>query len=195
MPKSRRLTSPPLERGRLRGGATFTLIAAVSLDGRITAGKREGSEWTSKEDKKFFQSELDKADAVIMGRKTFEAIPRPLKPRNRIVFTHRDFVIPSKDGIQSPVAFKGSVKKLIGLLKRNAWTRIAVVGGTSIYGWFLEKKLIDELYITVEPVIFGSGKLLTANTLSRTTDFTLQSMQKLNKTGTVLLHYKNSKKV
>ncbi len=65
------------------------LLAAVSLDGRITCGATEGSEWTSKEDKAFFQHELDRADALIMGRKTFEAIKRPLTPRNRIVFTRQ----------------------------------------------------------------------------------------------------------
>lgn len=44
----------------------FILYAALSLDGRITDGRKEGSDWTSREDKKFFQSELDKADVVIM---------------------------------------------------------------------------------------------------------------------------------
>ena len=60
---------------------------AISLDGRITDGAEEGSEWTSREDKAFFHRELDRADVAVMGRKTFDAIVRPLTSRNRIVFS------------------------------------------------------------------------------------------------------------
>lgn len=36
----------------------FILIVAVSLDGRITQGTKEGTEWTSKEDQRFSAGSL-----------------------------------------------------------------------------------------------------------------------------------------
>ncbi len=171
----------------------FTLIAAVSLDGRITQGRKEGSDWTSREDKAWFHKELDRYDAVIMGRKTFDTIQRPLAPRNRIVFTTS--VIPAQSlpprrrgaGIQIP--FCGSRQKLLATLKERNWTRITILGGTSVYDWFLKRGLISEIYLTLEPVIFGAGKPLTSKGLQPFARFRLASVRKLNRRGTLLLHY------
>ncbi|MEK7169840.1 MAG: dihydrofolate reductase family protein [Patescibacteria group bacterium] len=170
----------------------FILYAALSLDGRITDGRKEGSDWTSREDKKFFQSELDKADVVIMGRKTFEAIKRPLTPRNRIVFTRSSSsVIFLKKGIQNRIPFSGTPAQLHRLLREQQWTRIAIVGGTSIYDWFLKRTLVDEMYLTLEPVAFGSGKPFTNQNLRHPTRFRLFSIKKLAKQGALVLHYKS----
>ncbi|MDO8594033.1 MAG: dihydrofolate reductase family protein [bacterium] len=166
----------------------FILLAAVSLDGRITRGKKQGSDWTSKEDKEFFHQELNRADVAIMGRKTFDAIKRPLTLRNRIVFTHFASVIPAEAGTQ--VGFSGGKRKLLKLLKSQNWTRIAIVGGTSIYDWFLGHNLVNEMYLTVEPVIFGAGRPLLSKERMTLARFKLASSKQLNSQGTLLLHYK-----
>ncbi len=184
----RSAASPPLQRGRLRGGVRFILIAAISLDGRITDGKNEGTEWTSKEDQRFFRSELDKADAVILGRKTFETIPRPLTPRNRIVFS-RSTTFQHSEECWNVVAFGGAKSKLLKLLNEKSWKRVVIAGGTEIYAWFLKNRLVDEIYLTLEPVIFGAGKALLAEG-NYGGNWSLTSSRKLNKTGTLLLKYK-----
>ncbi len=166
---------------------TFILVVAVSLDGKITNGKKEGTEWTSKEDQKFFRGELDRADAVILGRKTFEAIPRPLTPRNRIVFSHTKTFSHSAE-CKNVQVFGGTSATLLLLLKKMHWNRVVIAGGTSIYEWFLKNKLVDELYLTLEPVVLGSGKPLI-NEANITENWTLASTRKLNKKGTLLLHY------
>jgi len=172
----------------------FILIAAVSLDGRITVGEKEGSEWTSKEDKKFFQAEMDRADAVVMGHKTFDAIKRPLKPRNRIVFSRSPLVKGVPDAERAGVVvFVGPPKKLLTLLQERSWHRITIVGGTQIYDWFLKHSLVDEIYLTLEPVVFGSGRPLFSQNLRNLSPYRLTSIKKLNKQGTLLLHCKVKK--
>jgi|SRR3989338_5116568 len=181
----------------------FTLLAAVSLDGRITRGGTEGSAWTSPEDKKWFRRELARYDAVLMGRRTFDAaclrrgrrgrqVRRPLVPRNRIVFTQTQLFCCSQEHQHNrcTTAFFGGAGKLRKLLASQNWTRIAIVGGTSIYDWFLKRGLVDELYLTFEPVIFGKGKLFSARFSKSPRVFRLASMKKLNREGTLLLHYK-----
>lgn len=165
----------------------FVLIAAMSLDGKITDGMKEGSEWTSKEDKKFFAHELDRVDAVVMGRKTFDAIKRPLTPRSRIVFSRQKTF---RHSAECQNVFSGSAAELLRLLRKNRWNRIAIVGGTSIYDWFLARNLVDEMYLTLEPLVFGDGKPLSSKKLHLQKEFKLVSARKLNSQGTLLLHYK-----
>ncbi len=173
----------------------FILVVAVSLDGKITNGRSEGTEWTSTEDKGFFGAELDRADAVVLGRKTFDVIPRPLTPRNRIVFTRRKLFSnfrKFKNKTGETLMFSGSSKRLLSLIGQHAWWRIVIAGGASVYAWFLKNKLVDEIYLTLEPVVFGSGKPFLSS-VGTVADFVLVSAKKLNRKGTVLLHYKASK--
>lgn len=175
-----------------RGKLTFTLIATLSLDGRITRGNREGSGWTSKEDKQWLQKELARYDALIMGRKTFDTISRPLVPRNRIIFTHSQLFCCSQEHQhkQCTVAFSGDMDMLRKLLAHQRWTHVAVLGGTQIYDWFLARNLISEMYLTLEPAIFGSGKPLSAQLPNPPHRFHLLTIKQLNSRGTLLLHYK-----
>lgn len=173
----------------------FILVVAVSLDGKITNGRNEGTEWTSKEDKKFFYEELDRADVIVLGRKTFEVIARPLTPRNRIVFTRKRLFSNSqefKNKTGEMVAFSGSPKKLLSCISRHGWWRILIAGGGSLYAWFLKNKLVDEIYITLEPLVLGSGKPFLSS-LASATSWVLMSVKKINEKGTILLHYKASK--
>ncbi len=170
-----------------------------------------------------------------MGRRTFDAIPRPLVPRNRIVFTqHLAFnalcslpvrvrtqagaqgsgrvlpqgLTPCGQGAgftktqlfccsqehqhnRCTAAFFGGAGKLRKLLASQNWTRVAVLGGAQIYDWFLKRNLISEMYLTLEPVIFGSGKLLASQSLKSLRRFRLSSLKRLNPRGTLLLHYKS----
>ena len=167
---------------------TFVLVAAVSIDGRITQGRKEGSEWTSKEDKVFFQHELNRADAVVVGRKTFFAIKRPITPRNRIVFTRTETLL-KNEVCNDVVPFSGSEEKLYKLLNEKRWRRVAIVGGASIYDWFLTRGLVDEIYLTIEPVIFGAGKPFRSRWSASIARFRLASLRRINSNGTLLLHY------
>src|SRR3989344_5586514 len=49
--------------------------------------------------------------------------------------------------------------------------------------------LLDELYLTIEPIVFGHGVSLFDHSQHVPACFSLLSMQKLNANGTVLLHY------
>jgi dihydrofolate reductase len=63
---------------------------------------------------------------------------------------------------------------------------LAICGGSSIYTLFMEAGVVDELYITVEPLLFGQGLALFSDKLE--TDLRLLDVSKLNDNA-VLLHY------
>lgn len=131
------------------------LIAAVSADGKIASASDQSSlDWTSKEDLKFFVQKTKECGVVVMGRKTFETIGKPLKDRLVIVMTHDVKAHSPMEGVEFT---SESPQELVERLTREGKLCIAVAGGSQIYSQFLQAGLVTELFLTVEPVLFGSG--------------------------------------
>lgn len=133
------------------------LIAAVTADGKIAESVEQNSlDWTSKEDTQFFVQKSKEAGVVIMGRKTFATIGKPLKDRLIVVMTHSVSGQPlSKKGVleftsQTP-------EEVVADLEARGYGTAVIGGGSSIYSLFLQKGLVTDLYLTVEPYLFGSG--------------------------------------
>ena len=131
------------------------LIAALSADGFIARDSTAPSTaWTSPEDKARFVS-LTKASGIcIMGSKTWQTFgSRPLKERLNIVYSRRQFTdLPA--GVETT---NKTPAELLHELKDRGFREVAICGGASIYTLFLKAGLIDRLYITIEPVLFGRG--------------------------------------
>lgn len=161
-----------------------TLIAAISADGKIAEKTDQSSlDWTSKEDTKFFVDKTKEAGTVVMGRKTFATINKPLKGRRVIVLT-RD---PSKETPMPGVEFTNDEPEvLVGKLANEGVAELALAGGSSIYGQFLKAGLVTDVYLTIEPVLFGGGVPL-AQGFDRVA-LKFESVQQLNP-QTLVLHY------
>jgi dihydrofolate reductase len=63
---------------------------------------------------------------------------------------------------------------------------LALGGGASVYGQFLNAGLVTDVYLTVEPFLFGGGVPL-AQGFDRVA-LKLESVKQLN-SQTILLHY------
>lgn len=161
-----------------------TLIAAISADGKIAEKAEQSSlDWTSKEDTKFFIEKTKEAGTVVMGRKTFATINKPLKGRRVIVLT-RD---PSKETPMPGVEFSNAEPiALVRQLESEGVAELALAGGASVYGQFLQAGLVTDIYLTVEPILFGGGVPL-AQGFERV-PLKLESIKQLNP-QTVVLHY------
>lgn len=159
------------------------IIAAVSLDGMIGRDSGHGADWTSKEDKKLFKELTKQAGVIVMGSKTFKTIGRALPDRRNIVMTRS----PDDSYPEGVEPTNEAPEQLLARLEQEGATSVAICGGAEIYYLFMQHQLVDELYITVEPVVFGTGVPLFRNTLN--TKLQLSESRQLNK-NCVLLHYK-----
>jgi len=131
------------------------LIMAQTADGKIARGSHELVDWTSKEDKRFFIEKTKEAGVMIMGSNTFRTIGKALPGRLSIVLTSRPDEAKGEPGT---LEFTDkSPREILGDLERRGYKTAAVVGGASVNSAFLTEGLIDELYLTVEPRIFGEG--------------------------------------
>ncbi|MDG1949802.1 MAG: dihydrofolate reductase family protein [bacterium] len=160
------------------------LVAAVSADGFIAQAADQNSlEWTSKEDTKFFVEKSKEAGVVVMGRKTFDTIGKGLKGRRVIVMTRQQGLRHDNPGVEYTNL---SPKDLVAQLQTEGVEQLLVAGGSAIYRQFMEEGLVTDLFLTIEPILFGHGVPLC--TLAKPQRFSLGEMRQLGE-QTVLLHY------
>lgn len=155
----------------------------MSIDGRISLARQKLPDWTSKEDAVFFQRSLRECDAVVVGRNTYAAAAVRLRRRTTYVFTSRVL----REHRRGTVTFVNPKNlDLVSLFSRHK--RIGVLGGAAVYRLMLERGLLHEFYVTIEPLLFGRGTPLTIGG-TKATSLRLLSVRRLNTKGTLLLHY------
>lgn len=163
------------------------LIAATTADGRIARSEKDLSlEWTSREDRNFFVTKSREIGAVIMGRKTWETIGKPLRGRLTLVMTREPAAQNSLPGM---VEFTDrSPTELLQDLSARGYHAVVIAGGASVYSQFLNQGLVNEVYLTVEPLMFSGGVTLTRDG-GRPVLLALQTVDQIGK-ETVRLHYR-----
>lgn len=118
----------------------LSIIVAYSKDPqqRLVIGRDNTLPWHSKKDLTRFR-EYTSGHPIIMGRKTFESVGRPLPRRENIVVTHQK-------NFQHPgVLIFHDIETAI----RNATAKsseVFVIGGQQIYEQTIDR--VDRLYIT-----------------------------------------------
>ena len=134
---------------------SVVLIAVISLDGKITESASSASlEWASREDREFFVSKTKEIGVVVMGRKTFDTIGKSLAGRRVIVMTRSPQMQTLIDGVEFT---DESPEMLVARLASEGVRRLALAGGASLYRAFMQGGLVNELFVTVEPVLLGEG--------------------------------------
>lgn len=163
----------------------YLAIAAVSLDGRIAAHEKHFSGWTSKEDKKFMRALLDTCDVILVGNSTYKTAKKPLSKRNCIVLTRS--VKTTKQAAANLLYLNTKGASVKGTIRKLGYKRVGLLGGAQVYTYCLENGLLTDLYLTVEPVIFGNGIPLFSGKFKMRRP-KIVSIKKLNKAGSVLIH-------
>lgn len=166
---------------------TYVAVAAVSIDGYIAPIGHPGSSWTSAEDKQFLHEILDSADVIIVGHTTYEIARGPLSKRNCIVLTSK---VDSTEQKGKFCLYLNPERADLGeTVKHLGYKRVIILGGAQTYTYCLEQGLLDEIYLTIEPIIFGSGLPLFESGKKFVKHFGLSRVKTLN-SDTILLHYK-----
>lgn len=158
------------------------IIAAVTADGFIGRNSTHSADWTGSEDKKVFVRLTKEAGVMVMGSRTFATIGRALPGRRTIVYTHNPASI-TAEGVETT---SESPADLVSRLEREGAPAVAICGGAAIYSLFMQAGVVDELYLTVSPLLFGQGLPLFDQPLD--TGLALLESTPLDN-GSVLLHY------
>ncbi len=162
------------------------LLAVITVDGFIAQSIEQSSiEWNSNEDRKFFSNLTKKIGTMIMGSRTFATINRALPGRKIVVLSDKERLVEFSD--EEVVVENGNLKDVLAKLEQDGCKEVAVVGGSNVYTQFLTQQLVDELYLTIEPVMFGRGiKLLSTAVLQKLTLLEVIDLSSQTK----VMHYK-----
>ncbi|MBA4850980.1 dihydrofolate reductase [Emticicia sp. BO119] len=124
----------------------ITIIVAVAENGAI--GKDNRLLWRLSDDLKQFKA-LTSGHAIIMGRKTFESIGKPLPNRTNIVITRHGKVSDDESVITA-----NSIKRAIEMAKEvKGEDEIFIIGGGNIYEQSLsitDKIILTEVKVNIE---------------------------------------------
>jgi dihydrofolate reductase len=140
-----------------------SVFIAMSLDGYI-AGKGGDMSFVScvevPNEDYGYNAFIEEVDTVIMGRSTFDWVfaqtgRLPHHNKQTIVVTHRPLPeIPNLD------AFSGDLAMFVNKLRNLSGRTIYVDGGASVVDELMQKHLIDEVIISIIPVVLGGGTRL-----------------------------------
>ncbi len=160
------------------------LLMAQTLDGKIAKDSDHFPDWTGKADKRLFVEITKAAGALIMGSKTFDTIGKPLPGRKNIVMT-RD---PRRKSAWDNLIYTNlAPKALLAQLESEGYREVVLAGGTRINSLFMRAGLIDELIVTITPMVFGTGIGLFEEGIE--IDLALMDFRRLDD-ARVCLHYR-----
>jgi dihydrofolate reductase len=112
---------------------TLALIAAVARN--RTIGRAGTLPWHIPEDLKRFKH-LTTGHTIVMGRRTWASIGKPLPNRRNVVLTSHP--------VQGMECYRNTGELLTSLSSER---RVFIIGGAALYAAFLERA--DELYLTL----------------------------------------------
>lgn len=140
-----------------------SLIVAASDNNVI--GKDNWMPWDLPAELAYFRN-VTRGKTVIMGRKTYDAVGRPMPNRHNIIVSrNKDLTIPTVDIVSS-------IEEALELAKKDHMDEVFVIGGEQIYRLampYADRIYLSRVHITVEggeaffPAFDASQWTLTRN--------------------------------
>lgn len=162
-----------------------TLYMAMSANGMI-ARQDDSTPW-SDDEWQAYKDVVEKSDAIIIGRRTYEIMK--VEELNRIgnpltiILSSQNFL--TDDARQIVVH---TVEEAIKVLEERDCKSVLINGGGTLNSAIAKKDILDEVYLDIEPYLFGNGiSLFVPNYFEY--ELELLGIKKLNE-NTIQLHYK-----
>lgn len=152
------------------------LFIASSLDGYI-ARENGDIDWLPENGAFGYDDFIQSADTVIMGKKTYDQVltfgDYPYKDKKLYVFTRNNEY--SKD---ENIEFVQDADKLVKDILSDSGINIWLIGGAEVISTFVNLGFVDEIILSIIPVVLGKGIPLFKNIekeikleLIKTTDY------------------------
>jgi dihydrofolate reductase len=157
---------------------------AQTLDGKIAKFHDHFPDWTEKADKKLFVEITKKAEVMILGKTTFDTLPGTLPKRLHIVLSRK---ASDWDEREKNVIFTSlPPRKILEKLEKLSFENPILVGGRIINTLFARENLIDELIVTISPLVFGHGLGIFDETIQM--KLKKKSIEKLGENSLVVIY-------
>ena len=133
---------------------------AISANGMI-AENDDDTSWISKEEWVSYSLAVRTVGCLVVGRRTYEILTKQpefgeFKDVKIIAVSHESFTTLASNHLVAH-----SPRESLELLKD--FEEVVVAGGGILNASFLTENLVDEIYLDIEPVVFGNGIKLFAD--------------------------------
>ncbi|BCL38380.1 dihydrofolate reductase family protein [Nostoc sp. MS1] len=163
------------------------LFIASSLDGYIA---RESGEidWLFTDQDYGYTEFYDQVDTLILGNKTYQQVlsfeEYPYMDKEVFVFSKTE----SGETANNAKFVNSNWLNFVNILCQSHGNNIWLVGGAQLIHFFLQHHLIDELILSIHPIILGTGIPLIVNDSSLETQLDLKNIKTFD-TGLVQIFY------
>lgn len=161
---------------------------AVSLDGYIEGPNGE-YDWCFTDQDYGLSEFFTRVDSLFIGRKSYELISSmgdaPMQGFPKL----KEYVFSTtlKEVKSGAILIDKDVEAKVQEIKNDSGKDIWLFGGASLTTFFMNRGLVDEIWMSVHPIILGTGKLLF-NDIEKRIFLTLTD-SKTYSTGLVSLKY------
>jgi dihydrofolate reductase len=152
------------------------LFIASSLDGYIARTSGD-VDWLFTDQDYGYTEFLAEVDTVIMGNKTYQQVlsfgEYPYKGKKSFVFSKT-----LQGETDNNVEFVGGdLKSFINTLRQSSDRDIWLVGGGETIHYFMKHRFVDELILSIHPIILGNGIPLIVKDASLETVLELKNVK------------------
>jgi len=135
----------------------ITMQPAISLDGYIALSNGDSASWVNPADEARYNQEVERCGCVIVGRTTYEEYKDGFDSyKNVIIFVCTNNA--AYTDTETVKFVKGSANEIIDSIKNNYdFSELVVCGGGEVNGMLAEAGLVDEIVVSIQPVVLGQG--------------------------------------
>lgn len=130
------------------------LYMAITANGMI-AKRDDDTSWITKEEWDSYSAAVRKAGCLVVGHRTYDILTKQpefaeLKDVRLVVVSHKDFptLAPNHSVAHTPT-------EALEVLKD--FPEVIVAGGGHLNSAYIKEKLVDEIYLDIEPRVIGDG--------------------------------------
>ncbi len=127
---------------------------AVSADGFV-AGEYDDVSWVSKDSWDNYKKLVSDAKLAVIGRRTYD-----LMHHDEFISDCRYLVLTTASDISkkhTDIEFSSQPREALAKLKAQGHQCAVAVGGAKSFATLMRDRLINEVYLDVEPVMLGMG--------------------------------------
>jgi len=161
------------------------LYIASSLDGYV-ARENGDIDWLPQSSTSGYDEFYKTINVVIMGKTTYDQVltfgEYPYKDRKSYVFTRKNNLTKDEN-----VEFVSDVDKFVNSILPSLDGNIWLIGGRQIISSFLNLRMVDEIILSIVPIILGEGIPLFQNIQKETK---LELIKTTNYDKLTELHYR-----
>jgi len=136
------------------------LYVAISINGLITKGK-DDSDWVTETDWKEFDRLMKDCGIMVMGKRTYEIFGDdfPCEGAVNVVMTSRSGLL-NKKTPEDVIFTDKSPKEVVKMAEEKGFKKLMLIGGMKLITSFFKKDLVDEIWLSIHPLLIGNGKTI-----------------------------------